>query len=82
LAEPRLFFPGDPCPDDLAAVITPDQRIWEAPEWRAKHASITWNDLLSAFGGAVEVPVHQLMVAAYVQQQRRLTASPTAHGAR
>lgn len=81
-AEARLFFRGDPCPDDLAAVLTPDQRIWEAREWRAEDASITWDDLLAAYGGAIEVPVHQLMVTAYEKQQRHLAAAQVTDRAR
>lgn len=75
-ASARLFFPGDPCPDDLAAVLTPDRTIWEASQWRAADASITWDDLLAAYRGAIEVPVQQLMASAYIQQQRRVPASP------
>ena len=78
LDEARLFFPGDSCPDDVAAVLTPDSRIWEAREWRAEDASITWDDLLLAFRGAVEVPVQQLMGVAYAHQQRRLAAVSSA----
>lgn len=61
----------DTQPDDVTAVVTPDGQVWPRSDWHGEHAWMPWTELLSAHGGAVEVPVQALLQHGYTHQQHR-----------
>jgi hypothetical protein len=58
-ARARTFTPGQPRPDDVAGVLTPDGQIWPACDWDG--VLTTWEELLALHGPVVEIPTKTLL---------------------